>query len=142
VAVTDPLILHPDVVIVPVSELPAEIRTQLKCDDEDFAISRPLSRTTSKILNADAARLVEEFRKPSTIVEAIIRHSSRSGTNPQETLEEAYPLLSQLARFGLWSPLVPRRLRRSPRSSRKDRRLPVMKWCAACRYWKMLSSIR
>jgi len=104
VAVTDPLILHPDVVIVPVSELPAEIRTQLKCDDEDFAISRPLSRTTSKILNADAARLVEEFRKPSTIVEAIIRHSSRSGTNPQETLEEAYPLLSQLARFGLLVP--------------------------------------
>jgi serine/threonine protein kinase len=103
-ALTGPFVLHPDVVISPVAELPAELRAQLKCDDGDFAISRPRARTTSKVLNADAARLVEEFRMPSTIVDAIIRHSRASNANPHEVLEEAYPLLGQLARYGLLVP--------------------------------------
>lgn len=95
-AITDPLVLPEDVVLVPVAELPEDVRGRLGCEEGDFAITRPRLRVPSRILDPDSARLLAEFRSPTTVAEAVIRYSQERGTDPEATLTEAYPLLDRL----------------------------------------------
>jgi serine/threonine-protein kinase len=97
-AITDSWILPKDVVFVPVAALTPEIRAQITCDEDDVAITRPRSRTPSKIVDAQAAALIQEFRDSSTIVNAVLRYSQKQQADPQETLVQAYPLLEKLLR--------------------------------------------
>ncbi|HEX7185407.1 MAG TPA: lanthionine synthetase LanC family protein [Thermoanaerobaculia bacterium] len=99
-AITDPLILPPDVVLVPVADLPEEVRRKFEHDEGDWAITRPRSRTPSRIVDARSAELLQEFRAPRTIAEAVIRYSRAREADPEATLEEAYPLLDRLLRSG------------------------------------------
>ncbi len=103
-AITDPLILPPDVLLVPVAELPDELRAQLRCDEGDYALTRPRSRSASRVVDAQAAVLLGEFKSACTIVEAVLRYSRAREADPQETLEEAYPLLQTLLNAGLLVP--------------------------------------
>src|SRR4029078_5381614 len=103
-AITDPLVLPPDVLLVPVAELPDEVRGQLRCEEGDYAVTRPRSRTTSRVVDAQAAALLGEFSSPSTIVEAVLRYSLARAVDPQETLEQAYPMLQALLSSGLLVP--------------------------------------
>jgi hypothetical protein len=100
VAITDPLLLPPDVLLVPVAELPAELRGQLRCEEGDYAVTRPRSRTPSRVVDAQAAELLAEFKSPRTIVEAVLRYSLARAVDPEETLEQAYPLLQGLMGSG------------------------------------------
>lgn len=59
-----PVVLPEDVQIVPLAELPKSIREQLEGADEDFALTRPHSRVPSKVIDASAAALLEQFRGP------------------------------------------------------------------------------
>src|SRR5688500_8248469 len=95
-AITDPLVLPEDVVLVPVAELPEDVRGRLGCEEGDYAITRPRLRVPSRILDPDSARLLAEFRSPTTVAEAVIRYSRERGTDPEATLTEAYPLLDRL----------------------------------------------
>jgi len=99
-AITDPLVLSRDVILVPVAELPAEARERFTHEEGDWAITHPRSRTPSSILDAASAALVEQFRAPRTIVEAVIRYCGERGGDPEPTLEEAYPLLQRLLASG------------------------------------------
>ena len=99
-AITDPLVLPRDVILIPVAELPQETRARFTHDEGDFAITHPRSRTPSRILDAPSASLVEQFREPKTIVEAVIRFCRERGSEPESTLEEAYPLLQRLLDSG------------------------------------------
>jgi len=94
-AITDPFILPKDVVLVPVSDLSAEVREQFQSAESDYAITRPRSRTPSKIVDAETAKLLMEFRASKTIVEAVISYSEASQLNPEETLDEAFPILQR-----------------------------------------------
>jgi hypothetical protein len=100
VAITDPLLLPPDVLLVPVAELPEELRGQLRCEEGDYAVTRPRSRNPSKVVDAQAAALIAEFKSPCTIVEAVLRYSLERELDPEATLEEAYPLLQGLVSSG------------------------------------------
>jgi serine/threonine-protein kinase len=74
-------------------------------EDGDYALTRPNSRTPSRIINAAAAAdLLKEFRTPATIVEAVIRYSRERKVDPERTLEEAFPMLESLAVSGLLAP--------------------------------------
>ena len=99
-AITDPLVLPPDVILVPVAELAEDVRRQLTWDEGDYAVTRPRSRTPSRIVDAGAADLLGQFRSPVTIVEAVIRFSRERSLDPETTLEEAYPLLERLLASG------------------------------------------
>jgi serine/threonine-protein kinase len=103
-AITDPLILFPEAVLVPVLELPDAVRARFTHEAEDWALTHPRLRSASRILDARAAELVSEFREPVTIVEAVIRFSRAKSTDPETTLEEAYPLLEQLVSNGFLVP--------------------------------------
>jgi serine/threonine protein kinase len=100
VAITDPLVLPEDVLLLPVAELPEETRRQLTWEEGDYAVTRPRSRTPSRIVDAGAADLLRIFREPVTIVEAVIRFSRARSLDPETTLEEAYPLLERLLTSG------------------------------------------
>ena len=99
-ALSGPLVLPADVLLVPVADLSQAARLQLKCEDGDVAITRPRLRTPSRLVSAGAAELLREFAIPSTVVEAVIRRSRACGADPEATLEGAYPLLARLVREG------------------------------------------
>ena len=95
-SVTDPIILPEDVLLVPVDELPEETRRQFAYENGDFAITRLRSRTPSKIIDAQAAALISEFRQAKTLAQAIRDFSQANQRDPNEVLESAFPLIQQL----------------------------------------------
>jgi eukaryotic-like serine/threonine-protein kinase len=99
-AVTDPLLLLPDAVLVPVADLPEDVRSRFAHEPGDFALTHPRLRAPSRILDAPSAELLEQFRTPRTIVEAVIRYSQDREADPEATLEAAYPLLERLLATG------------------------------------------
>ncbi len=102
--ITDPLVLPADVRLVPVAELAEAMRQHLEWEEGDVAISRLRSRTPSKVISAQTAALVEQFRSPKKIVEAVIRYSLANGADPRQTLQNAFPVLQQLITAGLLVP--------------------------------------
>lgn len=103
-AVTDPLLLLPDAVLVPVADLPEDVRGRFEHEEGDFALTHPRLRAPSRILDAPSAELLEQFRTPRTIVEAVIRYSQAREADPETTLEAAYPLLERLLATGFLVP--------------------------------------
>ncbi len=90
---TGPLVLPDDVQIVPLASLPASARASIGGESQDYAVTRPRSRATSKVIDAQAAALLCEFEKPTTLVEAILRFSRATHRNPTDVLEDVYPFL-------------------------------------------------
>jgi len=99
--VLDPLVLPADVLIAPVEQLPHELREQLDGVDGAYSITRPRTRTNSSIIDAGTAALLERFRTPATIVDAVIAHSTAEGLDPRATLEEAFAVLGGFMNEGL-----------------------------------------
>lgn len=93
--------LPDDVVLTPVDALPAETLERLEHQAGDYALTRPQSRAPSRIVSAETAKLLEVFREPVSIVEAVIRFSAAGGRDARETLEESFPVLRALANAGL-----------------------------------------
>src|SRR4051812_38312689 len=99
-AITDSILLSPDVILVPVAELPEEVRRRLDPNEGDWAITHPRARTPSRLLDAASAALLGELKTPRTIVDAVIRYSQARDLDPESTLVEAYPLLERLLAAG------------------------------------------
>jgi eukaryotic-like serine/threonine-protein kinase len=91
----EPFLLPPDVLLTAVTDLPDHIRSQVSGDGE-FAITRPRARSSTRMLSRDAAELLEEFRTAKTVVEAVISYCAAKGSEPESTLEEAFPILQNL----------------------------------------------
>ena len=100
-SVADPFVIPEDVVLTSVRSLPAALRRELECEDDDCAITRPHSRTPSRVIDASTADLLRQFAEAKPITEAIIAFSRTNGTNPEETLVEAFPALQRLVNDGL-----------------------------------------
>jgi serine/threonine protein kinase len=95
------LLLPDDIQIVPVADLPAEIRARIDASDDDYTITRSRSRLTTSIVDRQSAELLANFRKPVRIVDAIVAYAGEHGQDPEATLEAAYPVLSRLYRTRL-----------------------------------------
>jgi serine/threonine-protein kinase len=93
-----------DMLLMPVRDLPDDSRARLDCDADDFAVSRLHGRGGSKIVDAQAAGLLESFRKPRTVIEAVVLFSRERQLDPNEVLESAYPLLRGLLAGGFLVP--------------------------------------
>ena len=108
-------VLADDVRLIGVASMSPELVRALEPSDGDFILSRPGLRTPDRLVDEDVALLLSEFRRPSTIVEAILRFSLRTGRDPEETLESAFPSLSLLTNEGFlaredserFAPIVP-----------------------------------
>jgi eukaryotic-like serine/threonine-protein kinase len=95
-SIADSWVLPAGLKITLVRDLPPALRDKVHGEDGDYAVSRPLSRTPSRILDANAVALLKEFRTPKTVVQAVIDHSRSIKTDPEKTLEESFPLLKRL----------------------------------------------
>ena len=100
-AVLDPLVLPPDVVIAPVAQLPPELRDQIEHKTGDYSVTRPRARTMSSIVDGQTAALLDRFREPTTIVDAVIAFSRAEGLDPRETLDDAFAVLGGFVNEGL-----------------------------------------
>jgi eukaryotic-like serine/threonine-protein kinase len=100
-AILDPLVLPSDVVILPVAQLPPELREQVGHEAGDFSVTRPRSRAMSSIVDAKTAALLETFRTPATIVDAVIAFSAAEGLDPRATLDDAFAVLGSFVNEGL-----------------------------------------
>jgi hypothetical protein len=94
--ITGTFVMAADTVLRPVEDLSDELRRQVQATEGDYAVTRPNSRTTARIINGDAAKLLEEFRQPTSIVQAVIRYCSATKEDPELTLDAAFPLLERL----------------------------------------------
>ena len=101
VTIRGPVVLPADVVLVPVAELPEDTRAQIEHAPGDYALTRPRTRTTSSIVDARTAGLLQTFRDPKTIVEAIIEFSEVEHLDPRETLESSFSVLAGFLNTGL-----------------------------------------
>jgi serine/threonine protein kinase len=99
----DPLVLSPDVVFVPVSDLPKAVRDQLG-EPNGYAVTRPHGRASSTLLDVAAADLLKEFTSASTIVEAVIRYSRQRNLDPERVLDDAYLALRRCVDSGYLVP--------------------------------------
>jgi hypothetical protein len=100
-SVADPFVIPEDVVLTSVRSLSPALRRELECEEDDCAITRPHSRTPSRVIDASTADLLRQFAEAKPITEAIIAFSRINGTNPEETLVEAFPALQRLVNDGL-----------------------------------------
>ncbi len=88
-------------VIASVSELPREVRDRIEHGDGDCTVTRPGARTGSVVVDAASAALLERFRTPSTVVEAVLAYSAAAQLDPRRTLEDCFGMLGDLAADGL-----------------------------------------
>lgn len=88
--------LASDVILTPVEQLSTEVRQRSECVEGDIALTRPHSRASSVIIGSATLALLEEFRKPKTIVEAVLSYSRANNMDPTLALEDAFPVISQL----------------------------------------------
>jgi len=93
VNITDPLVLRNDVVLVPAAELPDAMRAKFEFEDGDYTISLRHGRDPSQVIDGETAALLQLFRQPRTIVEAVIENSRALQKDPQSWLDELLPHL-------------------------------------------------
>lgn len=94
----DPLVLRGDVILVPVTQLSADVRAKIEYDEGDYALSRLHGRMTSQIIDGETASLLELFREPTTIVHAVMRNSRALAKDPQRWLDELLPHIDTFIR--------------------------------------------
>jgi eukaryotic-like serine/threonine-protein kinase len=101
VAITDHFVLPEDVVLQPASDFSEKLRSKIAAEVGDYVLSRPTSRSLSKVIDAEAAALIREFEKPCTIGQAVARYSRGKPDSPEKLLESALPLFGSLLVEGL-----------------------------------------
>ncbi|MEO8033235.1 MAG: lanthionine synthetase LanC family protein [Acidobacteriota bacterium] len=89
--ITDPVVLRHDVLLIPVGELAEELREKFASDEGDFTLSRIHGRTPSQIIDGETASLLQLFRQPRTIVDAVIASSRDLKKDPEAWLAELLP---------------------------------------------------
>ena len=110
------LVLPEDVLIAPVREFPGEVRQLLGTGEHDYAVSRHNARETTRLVSSEGAGLLEFFRRPTTIVQAIIAFSRERVIDPEATLERALPLVTEFMTAGFLVPAGSSRRQRTETS--------------------------
>jgi eukaryotic-like serine/threonine-protein kinase len=98
---TGPLVLPEGISFIRAEDLSTDLRRQTNARAGEFAVSRPQSRTPSRMLDAQAVALLRQFETPKTIAQAVAHYSRTVGCDPQQTLEQAIPMLAQLVSWRL-----------------------------------------
>jgi len=132
-AITDAFVLAEGVVLLPVRDLPGEVRRGLPGGDDEFAVGRPGSRVTAKMVDSSGAELIRQFAEPKTIAQAVARYSRGRSEDPERLLEEGLPLLQSLIAAGL---LVP------PGSEGTRRVLPSLAPGETMKGWRVVRCVQ
>jgi serine/threonine-protein kinase len=90
-ALTDLLVLPDDVLLKPLAGLPVALRRRLPAVPRGYAVGRARVRASSKVIGRDAARLLQRFRQPTRVVDALIAEHGEG--DARQALADAFPLL-------------------------------------------------
>jgi eukaryotic-like serine/threonine-protein kinase len=101
---TDTFVLSEDVLVFPATDLEADERARSGADADDYIVTRPHARQGSTVVDREGAALIESFRTPRTIVDAVIDFSRVRERDPHRVLEEAFPLIDRLVTANLLAP--------------------------------------
>lgn len=93
-------ILPEDVQVLPVDKLPEQALAKFEYEADDFIITYTHARSTSKIIDASSASLLQEFRKPKSLPEGVLTYALLNNLDAQEILESSYTFLSRLRNEG------------------------------------------
>ena len=99
--ITDPLVLRGDVILVPVTDLAPEVREKITYDDGDYTLTSRHGRVASQVIDGETAALLELFRSPRTIAEAVVANSRALKKNPEAWLDELLPHLGAFLHNGI-----------------------------------------
>jgi hypothetical protein len=103
--ITAPLQLRSDVMLVPVTQLSAEVRAKIDCEESDFAVSRLHGRMPSQVIDHETASLLQHFRQPISIADAVIRNSRELSKDPRVWLDELLPAIGIFLRNKVLAPI-------------------------------------
>jgi eukaryotic-like serine/threonine-protein kinase len=101
---TDPLVLPNDVMVIPVTRLAADLRRRIAADEGDFALTRVRRRSGSKVVNAQAAALLQLFRTPQRVVDVVRRQGQERRLDPERLLNDVFPLIRDCFNSGFLVP--------------------------------------
>ncbi|MGV9271086.1 lanthionine synthetase LanC family protein [Kitasatospora sp. NPDC003701] len=105
---TGPLVLDDTAELVPVDRLPPAQRDPIRAEPGDVALVHPHTRTGTLVVGASAAALLERFRRPTTLVAAVLAHSAdhpaEYGAAPAALLADFYPVARRCLSRGLLRP--------------------------------------
>ncbi len=90
------LVLPSGVEATAVSELSRTLREELAADAGDVMLSRPGTRSTSRVISGDTWDFVANFRTPATVVEVVVAYSQHRNLDPEAVLDSAAPIVADL----------------------------------------------
>ncbi|HEU4889211.1 MAG TPA: phosphotransferase, partial [Thermoanaerobaculia bacterium] len=96
--ITEPFVLKGDVLLVPCAELDDDVRGRISFEEGDFTLSRRNGRAMAQVIDGETAALLELFRQPRTIVDAVVENSRSLGKEPEAWLDELLPHLGGFLR--------------------------------------------
>jgi hypothetical protein len=89
--------LPPDAKLLPVSELSARLRAKIgPVEDGQSVITRPGYRVTTRLVPGPLADLLNEFRAPSLLTDAVLRFARARDQDPVAMLDLAFDALATL----------------------------------------------
>jgi predicted Ser/Thr protein kinase len=96
--VTGPFVLKPNVLLVPCAELSDEVRARITFDEGDYTLSHRYGRAPVQVIDGETAALLDLFREPRTIVDAVIENSRALDRDPRVWFDELLPHFETLVR--------------------------------------------
>jgi serine/threonine-protein kinase len=94
------LVLAEAVVVFPISEIDPVKRASIDASDGDYGLTKNDSRRTTRLIDRTAAELLEEFRKPTSVPDAIVRFSRKFDADPSAVMVDSFEFLDGMVRDG------------------------------------------
>lgn len=94
------LVLADAVVIFPISEIDPVKRASIDVSEGDYGLTKNDSRRTTRLIDRSAAEMLEEFRKPTSVPDAIVRFSRTHDADPNAVLADSFEFLTGMIRDG------------------------------------------
>jgi serine/threonine-protein kinase len=88
---TDPFVLRGDVLLIPCAELSEDTRSRFAYDEGDVTLSQRHGRGFAQVIDRNTAALLELFRRPRTIVDAVLESSRALGQDAEAWFEALLP---------------------------------------------------
>lgn len=96
--IDEPFALGHDVLLIPCAELTDDVRARISFEEGDFTLSRRHGRSLVQVIDGETAALLERFREPRTILDAILENCRAFGNDPEALLDELLPHLGAFVR--------------------------------------------
>jgi len=93
---TTKLLLPENVIVAPIADLPLELRHGVDHESGDFYVTGVHTVSGSIVVDAETAALLDHFRAPSTLTDAVVAFCHANELDPIRTLNDAFTTLTDL----------------------------------------------